>query len=66
MNLINLLTGEIITDCTTTTDSPDSSYGIPCVVDKEGNSYGQLPFLDGSMPVRNPFYAVIAQETEPM
>ncbi|HOL87315.1 MAG TPA: hypothetical protein PLK32_08175 [Defluviitoga tunisiensis] len=25
-----------------TTDHPDSSYGIPVWVDKEGRSYGQL------------------------
>jgi len=27
-----------------TTDSPDSSYGLPCWVDDDGQSYGQCQF----------------------
>ena len=41
--LRNLLTGEII-DVHSTTDSPDSSYGLECWVDEDGNSYGQCQF----------------------
>lgn len=41
--LKNLLTGKII-HVKATTDSPDSSYGLECWVDKDGNSYGQIQF----------------------
>lgn len=41
--LKNIQTGEII-KVHATTDSPDSSYGIPCWVDTEDNSYGQVPY----------------------
>lgn len=39
-NFINLVTDEII-DLWPSTDHPDSSYGLPVWVDREGNSYGQ-------------------------
>lgn len=41
--LKNLFTNQII-GVHATTDSPDSSYGIPCWVDDKGNSYGQVPY----------------------
>ena len=41
--LRSLLTGEVI-DVHSTTDSPDSSYGLECWVDDDGNSYGQCQF----------------------
>lgn len=41
--LKNLMTGEII-DVHSTTDSPDSSYGLECWVDDAGRSYGQCQF----------------------
>jgi len=41
--LKNLMTGEEI-PVSATTETPDSSYGIPCWVDEEGNSYGQIIF----------------------
>lgn len=42
--LQNLLTDEVI-DVHATTDSPDSSYGFLCWVDKDGSSYGQIQFF---------------------
>lgn len=39
----NLLTGNIF-GVHSTTDSIDSSYGLECWVDDEGNSYGQCQF----------------------
>ena len=39
----NLMNGEII-EVYSTTDSPDSSYGLECWMDNEGNSYGQCQF----------------------
>jgi len=41
--LRNLLTGEIV-DVYSTTDSADSSYGLECWVDDDGQSYGQCQF----------------------
>ena len=41
--LKSIITNEII-DVKSTTDSPDSSYGIECWVDDSGNSYGQCQF----------------------
>jgi len=41
--LKNIMTDEIIA-VHSTTDSPDSSYGLECWVDDEGNSYGQCQF----------------------
>lgn len=41
--LKNLLSGKII-NVRATTDSIDSSYGMECWVDKDGNSYGQVQF----------------------
>jgi hypothetical protein len=41
--LKNLLTGDIV-DVFSTTDSPDSSYGLPCWVDKDNNGNGQCQF----------------------
>ena len=41
--LRNVMAGEII-DVFSTTDSPDSSYGLECWVDADGNSYGQCQF----------------------
>lgn len=41
--LKNLITGKTIT-VHSTTDSPDSSYGLECWVDNAGNSYGQIQF----------------------
>lgn len=41
--LLNLLTRKVI-EVHSSTDSPDSSYGIPAWVDDEGNSYGQVPY----------------------
>ena len=41
--LRNLLTGEIIV-VHATSDSVDSSYGLECWVDGDGNSYGQCQF----------------------
>jgi hypothetical protein len=41
--LRNLLTDEVI-NVHATTDSPDSSYGLECWVDDDGNSYGQIQF----------------------
>lgn len=42
-NLRSLLTGDIV-PVHSTTDSPDSSYGLECWVDDDGNSYGQCQF----------------------
>ena len=39
----NILTDEII-NVHSTTDSPDSSYGLKCWVDDNNNSYGQVQF----------------------
>lgn len=39
----NLLTGDVI-QVHATTESPDSSYGLPAWVDDENNSYGQVQF----------------------
>lgn len=41
--LKNLLSGTYI-EVHSSTDSPDSSYGLPCWVDDDGNSYGQCQF----------------------
>ena len=41
--LENLLTGKIV-DVHSTTDSPDSSYGLECWVDDDNISYGQCQF----------------------
>lgn len=41
--LRNILTNEEI-EVHSTTDSPDSSYGLECWVDDQGNSYGQCQF----------------------
>jgi hypothetical protein len=41
--LKNLLTGKSVS-VRSTTDSPDSSYGLECWVDSKGNSYGQIQF----------------------
>lgn len=41
--LKNLLSGAYIR-VHSTTDSPDSSYGLPCWVDDDGESYGQCQF----------------------
>jgi hypothetical protein len=41
--LENLLTGERI-DVVSSTNSIDSSYGLPCWVDNKGHSYGQIQF----------------------
>ena len=41
--LRNLLTGERI-EVHPSTDSPDSSYGLPAWVDEQGQSYGQVQF----------------------
>jgi len=41
--LRNLLTGEVV-EVHDSTDSPDSSYGMPAWVDDAGNSYGQVQF----------------------
>jgi len=41
--LENILTDDII-DVYATTESPDSSYGLLCWMDAEGNSYGQIQF----------------------
>jgi len=41
--LRNLLTGDVI-EVHATTDSPDSSYGLLCWVDQDGQSYGQIQF----------------------
>jgi hypothetical protein len=43
--LKNLLSGRII-DVHSTSDNPDSSYGLECWVDAEGNSYGQCQFIN--------------------
>lgn len=42
--LENLTTGEIV-EVHSTTDSPDSSYGLECWVDAQGRSYGQCQFM---------------------
>ena len=42
-NLRNILTGDIVS-VHSSTDSPDSSYGLECWVDDDGNSYGQCQF----------------------
>lgn len=41
--LRNVLTGKVVA-VHSTTDSPDSSYGLECWVDRQGNSYGQCQF----------------------
>ena len=41
--LRNILTGKVIA-VKATTESVDSSYGLECWVDKDGNSYGQVQF----------------------
>jgi len=41
--LQNLITGETV-NVHSTTDSPDSSYGLECWVDDAGESYGQCQF----------------------
>jgi len=41
--LKNILNGNVV-DVYSTTDSPDSSYGLECWVDNDGNSYGQCQF----------------------
>jgi len=41
--LRNLITGDVV-DVYATTNSPDSSYGLECWVDDDGNSYGQIQF----------------------
>lgn len=41
--LKNVLTGDIV-NVHATTDSVDSSYGLECWVDDDGNSYGQCQF----------------------
>lgn len=43
VKLRNLLTGKTVA-VRPSTDSPDSSYGLECWVDGEGNSYGQCQF----------------------
>jgi hypothetical protein len=43
IKLLNLLTREIVA-VRPSTDSPDSSYGLPCWIDDKGNSYGQCQF----------------------
>lgn len=41
--LRNLMTGKRVV-VHSTTDSPDSSYGLECWVDSKGQSYGQCQF----------------------
>lgn len=65
--LRNLLTGQVVS-VHATTDSPDSSYGIPCWVDNDGNSYGQVPY---SPPLGFEIFGVVddgdtaSDDTEP-
>jgi predicted transcriptional regulator len=40
MKIKNMITGKVI-NVWPSTDHPDSSYGMPQWVDKDGNSYGQ-------------------------
>lgn len=40
MKIRNVITGKVIT-VWPSTEHPDSSYGIPVWVDKDGNGYGQ-------------------------
>lgn len=56
--LKNIMSGEIVL-VSSTTDSPDSSYGFECWVDKNGNSYGQCQF---GAPVG---WALIECDTDP-
>jgi hypothetical protein len=42
--LKNCLTGDVV-DVYATTESPDSSYGLPAWVDKDGQSYVQIQFV---------------------
>ncbi len=43
VKLKNILSGKIVA-VHPSTDSPDSSYGLPCWVDDDGESYGQCQF----------------------
>lgn len=41
----NMVTGKIVT-LWPSTDHPDSSYGLPVWIDKDGNSYGQCDWWE--------------------